>query len=61
MKTLSMHRPLPSIEIRVPVRFNRSVQVKDVNGLSVFMIPGAPKWRIATRSRKPRPTYRSTA
>lgn len=33
MKTLSMHRPLSSIEIRVPTRFRRSVQPKDVNGL----------------------------
>lgn len=31
MKTLSMQRPLPSIEIRVSTRFRRSVQVKDVN------------------------------
>ena len=31
MKMLSMHRPLPSIEIRVPTRFRRSVQAKDVN------------------------------
>ncbi len=31
MKMLSRHRPLPSIEIRVPTRFSRSVQAKDVN------------------------------
>ena len=31
MKMLSRQRPLPSIEIRVPIRFNRSVQGKDVN------------------------------
>lgn len=45
MKTLSMQRPLPSIEIRVPARFSLSVQAKDVNcePWSVFMIPGAPK------------------
>jgi hypothetical protein len=28
---LSRQRPLPSIEIRVPTRFSRSVQAKDVN------------------------------
>ncbi len=31
MKMLSMQRPLPSIEIRVPTRFSLSVQTKDVN------------------------------
>lgn len=31
MKTLSMHRPVPSIEIRVPIRFSRSIQAKEVN------------------------------
>ena len=31
MKTLSMQRPLPSMEIRAPTRFSRSVQAKDVN------------------------------
>ena len=52
MKTLSMHRPLPSIEMRVPTRFSRSVQAKDVNWLpwSVFMIPGAPKRWMASFS-----------
>ena len=50
MKTLSMQRPLPSIEIRVPARFSLSVQAKDVNcePWSVFMIPGAPKRWIAS-------------
>jgi hypothetical protein len=33
MKMLSRQRPLPSIEIRVPTRFKRSVQTKDVNWL----------------------------
>ena len=33
IKTVSMQRPLPSIEIRVATRFNRSVQAKDVNRL----------------------------
>jgi hypothetical protein len=28
-----MQRPFPSIEIRVPTRFSRSVQAKDVNWL----------------------------
>ena len=38
MKILSRQRPLPSIEIRVPTRFNRSVWTDDVNWqpLSVF-------------------------
>lgn len=31
MKMLSRQRPLPSIEIRVPIRFSRSVQAKEVN------------------------------
>ena len=31
MKMLSRHRPLPSNEIRLPIRFSRSVQAKDVN------------------------------
>ena len=31
MKTLSMHFPLPSMEIRVPARLRRLVQAKDVN------------------------------
>ncbi len=31
METLSRHLPLPSIEIRVPIRFSRSVQSQDVN------------------------------
>jgi hypothetical protein len=37
--------PLPSIEIRVPLRFSRSVHANDVNcePWSVFMIPGGPK------------------
>ena len=52
MKTLSMQRPLPSIEIRVPARFSLSVQAKDVNcePWSVFMIPGAPKRWMASFS-----------
>ena len=50
MKMLSMQRPLPSIEIRVPTRFSRSVQTKDVNWLpwSVFMISGGPNLWIAS-------------
>ncbi len=41
---LSRQRPLPSIEVRAPTRFRRSVQAKDVNWLpwSVFMISGGP-------------------
>lgn len=31
MKMLSRQRPLPSIDIRVPIRFSRSVQAKEVN------------------------------
>ena len=31
MKTLSMQRPFPSIEIRVPTRFSLSVHARDVN------------------------------
>jgi len=33
MKMLPGQRPLPSIDIRVPTRFNRSVQAKEVNWL----------------------------
>jgi hypothetical protein len=33
MKMLSRNRPLPSIELWVPIRFKRSVQAKDVNWL----------------------------
>lgn len=45
-------RPLPSMEIRMPTRFRRSVQAKDVNcePWSVFMIPGAPKRWMASFS-----------
>lgn len=31
MKMLSRQQPLPPIEIRVPIRFSRSVHAKDVN------------------------------
>ena len=52
MKTLSMQRPFPSIEMRMPARFSRSVQTKDVNcePWSVFMMPGAPNRWIASFS-----------
>ena len=30
-----MQPPLPSVEIRVPTRFSRTVQAKDVNGALV--------------------------
>jgi hypothetical protein len=46
---------LPSIEIRVPIRFSRSVQSKDVNWLpwSVFMISGGPNfWMDPVSGRK---------
>ena len=31
MQTLSIQRSLPPLNIRVPIRFSRSVQAKDVN------------------------------
>lgn len=45
MKMLSRQRPLPSIEIRVPIRFSRTAQAKDVNRVPqlVFMILGGPQ------------------
>ena len=50
MKMLSMRRPLPSMEMRVPSRFSRSIQAKEVNWLpwSVFMISVGPKRRLHT-------------
>jgi hypothetical protein len=52
MQTLSMQRPLPSIEMRVPARFSRSAHANDVNcdPWSVFMMTGALNRWIASFS-----------
>ncbi len=67
MKTLSMRRLLPSIDIRQPARFGRSVQTKDVNcePWSVLKMSGAPKrWIGSFRTPhgvcREKPCYRNT-
>jgi hypothetical protein len=52
MNTLSIQRPLPSMQIRQPVAFSRSSQTAEVNCApwSVLKISGVPKRASAPSS-----------